>query len=215
MQRMSPYLSIGMLLACAYIIVAWVLHRQAVRDRGPRERLRPGMEVHLSAYGQTLVYGSTRDQTNGARFTAAWTIEPYSSGPATCLHPRATVRIDVHRGRLTMVVRGKKRLLLAGDRVEIPRRTGYRYFNADREPVSATLEVTPASAVDMYLVQLDRSGLGHDERFGLRAYLQGICLAAAYDGTYLAALPIGLQKALAVLLGPVARMLGIRTYHAE
>lgn len=212
---MLPYFTIVMLAACLYAAAAWILHRRAVRDRGPRERLRAGMEVHLSAYGQTLLYGSTRDQTGGARFTAAWAIDARSSGPAACLHPRAAVRIKVHGGRLTMIVRGRKAQLAAGDGIEIPRRTAYRYFNAEDDPVSATLEVVPASAMDMFVLQLDRSGLGHDERPGLRACLQWLCLATTYDCTYLAALPIGVQKALAVLLWPVARLLGIRTYYAE
>ena len=92
--------------------------------------------------------------------------------------------------------------------------TPYRYFNAGREPVTAQVDASPASALDMFLLQVDRSGLGHGHR-GPRAWVQALCLFSTYDCTYLAALPVWTQKWLAMLLWPLARVLRIRTYYAE
>ena len=209
-----PYASIAALLACAYVTTAWVQYRRAMRLRGERERLQAGMEIHHSAYGQMLLYSSTRDQTAGQRFAAVLVMDPYSSGPLACVHPRSTLDIRVLSGCLTLSVGGRKKKLLAGQMLSIPKRTAYRYFNADGEPVTAQVEAAPASALDMFLVQVDRSGLGH-RRHGLRAGLQGLCLFSAYDCTYLAALPIWLQKGLAMLAWPLARALRIRTYYPE
>lgn len=212
---MPLYLVITLALACTYLVAALLLHRQSVRTRGTRERLRTGMEIHLSAYGQLLMYASTRDQTDNKRFQAAWSIEPYSSGPVTCVHPRSSIAIHVQHGRLTMVVRGKKKILAAGESIEIPSTTPYRYFNANRDPVRATFEATPANAMDMFLVQMDRSGVGHERRPGLRTCLQALSLATTYDCTYAAALPVGVQRAVSVLAAPIVRLMGIRTYYAE
>lgn len=208
------YALIAGLMVCAYAMIAWVQYSRAMRMRGTRERLNVGMEIHHSAYGQTFLYSATRDQTTGQRFAAALVIDPYSSGPAACVHPRADVAIAVSSGCLTLSVGGRKRTLHAGQSFSIPRRTPYRYFNAGHDPVRAQVDASPASALDMFLLQVDRSGLGHGKR-GPRAWMQALCLFTTYDCTYLAALPVRLQKGLAMLLWPLARALRIRTYYAE
>lgn len=213
---MPPYFYIAFaILLGAYIVAAWLLHRRTRQIRGPRERLHPGMEVNFPAWGETLVYTCTRDQSEGERFSAAWSMDAFSSGPRTCVHPRAHIHIRIHNGCLTMVVRGKKHRLDAGDSIEIPKGTPYRYFNADTNAISATLVATPASAMDMFLVQIDRSGLGHEKFPGLRMNLQGLCLSTTYDCTYYASIPVPVQRITAILLGPLIRLMGIHNYYAE
>lgn len=216
---MPSYFSIALgvlaILATAYIIAAWQLHHRARQVRGPRERLHPGMEVHFPAWGETLVYTCTRDQSGGERFSADWSMDAFSSGPRTCVHPRARIHIQIHQGCLTMVIRGKKHRLQAGESVEIQKGTPYRYFNADTTAIEAAITATPASAMDMFLVQIDRSGLGHERLPGFRMYLQGLCLSTTYDCTYYASLPVPLQRVITILLGPFIRLLGIRSYYAE
>lgn len=202
------------LIPLAYVLFAWRQHRRTLRMRGQRERLRSGMQVNHTAYGQTFLYTATRDQTEGERFVAMLGLDPYSSGPAACVHPRAMVGIRVLQGRLTLSVDGKRRRLEPGEEIAIAPLTPYRYFNAGDEPVSAQLEATPASALDMFLVQVDRSGLGHS-RHGMRAWMQAISLFCAYDCTYLASLPIWLQRGLGVAIGPLARLFRIHTYYPE
>jgi len=208
------FASLAGLVLLVYILVAWRQHGRALRERGQRERLRGGMQVNHTAYGQTFLYTATRDQTGGRRFVAVLGLEAYSSGPMACMHPRAAVGIKVLRGCLTLSVGGKRRRLGPGEDIAIAPRTPYRYFNAGEEPVSAHVEASPASALDMFLVQVDRSGLGHSRR-GAHACLQAICLFTAYDCTYLASLPVWLQRTLGVLAGPLARLLRIRTYYPE
>lgn len=208
------YALIAGLTILAYAMVAWMQHRRAMRERGARERLNIGMEIHHSAYGQTFLYSATRDQTTGRRFAATLVIDAYSSGPAACVHPRSSVEIAVFGGCITLSVAGRKRTLHPGQSILIPRGTPYRYFNAGQEPVTAQVDALPANALDMFLVQVDRSGLGHGHR-GPRAWVQALCLFSTYDCIYLASMPIWAQKVLAMLAWPLARMLGIRTYYAK
>lgn len=215
---MPSYFSIAVVIAIlgsTYIVAAWLLHRRIRQLRGPRERLRAGMEVHFPAWGETLVYTCTRDQSGGERFSAAWSMDAFSSGPRTCVHPRALIHIQIHQGCLTMVIHGKKHRLHAGESIEIPKGTPYRYFNADITAIEATITASPASAMDMFLVQIDRSGLGHEKLPGLRMYLQGLCLSTTYDCTYYASIPVPVQRMITMLLGPFMRMMGIRSYYAE
>lgn len=198
----------------AYVLLAWHQHRRASGERGQRERLQGGMQVNHTAFGQTFLYTATRDQTGGQLFVAVLGLDAYSSGPMACIHPRSTVSITVARGCLTLWVDGKRKRLGPGEGIVIAPRTPYRYFNAGDEPVSAQVEATPASALDMFLVQVDRSGLGHSGR-SARTWLQAVSLFAAYDCTYVASLPVWLQRGSAILLGPLIRLLRIRTYYAE
>lgn len=89
---------------------------------------------------QTLHVVSSSDAA--LELLAEWT--PGSSEPPAHLHPNQDERFEVLEGELTVVVDGDERLLQAGDRLDVPRGTVHKMWNAGAGRARATWHVSPA-----------------------------------------------------------------------
>ncbi|MER7608746.1 cupin domain-containing protein [Nocardioides sp. NPDC127503] len=80
---------------------------------------------------------------------STWT--PGGDPPRAHFHPSQDETFEVLDGELTVDLDGVRRVLGAGDRIEVPRRTVHRMWNAGEVPARATWQVTPAlRTVEMF-----------------------------------------------------------------
>ena len=86
---------------------------------------------------------------------AEW--DPEETRPPTHLHPNQDERFEVLEGELTVQIKGKQRVLRAGETLEVPRRTVHRMWNASESPARARWEVRPALRTEEMFAAIDRS----------------------------------------------------------
>jgi mannose-6-phosphate isomerase-like protein (cupin superfamily) len=72
---------------------------------------------------------------------AEWT--PGSVEPPAHLHPLQDEHFEVLEGELNVVIGGERRVLAAGDVLDIPRGLAHRMWNAADDTARATWRVTP------------------------------------------------------------------------
>lgn len=104
--------------------------------------------LDLSGHQRVRVVDSTP-----AMLALESTWAPGGDPPRAHFHPSQDETFEVLEGELTVDLDGVRRVLGAGDRIEVPRRTVHRMWNAGEAPTRATWQVTPAlRTVEMFRV---------------------------------------------------------------
>jgi quercetin dioxygenase-like cupin family protein len=115
--------------------------------------------VHPDAPTYVLHKGervTVRERSEGLlALEAEW--DPEETRPPAHLHPHQDERFEVLEGELTVELKGKARVLRAGETVEVPRRTAHRMWNASDRPARARWEVRPALRTEEMFAAVDRS----------------------------------------------------------
>lgn len=137
--------------------------------------------------------------------------DPGNPGPPMHWHPLADEQFTVLEGRLAMTIGGRAVVLEAGQSKLVPRGVPHTFRNADPErPVRFLSVHTPGRRFErllgsMYDLDLD----GRTDVKGVPGFLQLMALIDAHpDVTLIAGPPRFAQKALARVLGWIARLLG-------
>ena len=138
---------------------------------------------------------------------ATW--DPEENRPPAHLHPHQDERFEVLEGELTAQVKGKTRVLRAGETVEIPRRAAHRMWNAGDAPARARWEVRPALRTAEMFAAIDRSRefRSHPKGGGMTVLGAAPVLAEFRDEFRLTA-PAPVMRPLVALLARVARTRG-------
>ncbi len=134
--------------------------------------------------------------------------------PAEHVHPIQEERFHVLEGSLTVTRAGERLVLQPGQVASVPPGVAHQAFNHADAEAHAHVEVRPSGNLDMFFVQLERSGVDMEPP-GVPALLQFMRFAQEYEASYIAALPIRAQRILAFLLAPTARALGYQSYYSE
>ncbi len=137
-------------------------------------------------------------------------LAPGASGPPEHVHPAIEERFVVTEGTVAFRVDGRERSLGPGTTVRVSPGTAHGFANPDDAPARMYGRTVPEDrelgAVVATLFGLAAEGRTDDA--GRPGPLQGAAIAERDAGTYLAGLPISLQRAYGRLLGPVARRFG-------
>ncbi len=102
------------------------------------------------------------------------------------------------------------------DKMMLPKNVPHNHYNSEDEPVTYIQSVTPA--LDFELLVENIIGLTQDGKMpnGKAGLLQELVTMKYLDSkSFLADVPVGLQKILMHTIGPVARMMGYRAAYKE
>lgn len=136
------------------------------------------------------------------------TINAFASGPPLHVHETFDEYFEVKRGKLSLIVDGKKRFLEAGEHIWIKKGTPHKPFNEQSEPVilQSDVPVMPYSFAyglsKLYPV-MDRHGVNSPK------VLFQLCKLGNNMDTWLADKPIAIQKLLRWVIGPTARIFNL------
>lgn len=148
--------------------------------------------------------------TDGERLRVELEIPPGSPGSVDHVKPRQTERFEVRSGTLTVVVDGDERTLSADESLTVAAGVGHAWRNDGDEPATVVVTVRPALRTGEALETL--FALGRDGRTNQRGVPSPLQLAVLFeeyeDHTYLAGVPVPLQKVAVALVAPIARRLG-------
>lgn len=126
------------------------------------------------------------------------------------VHPEQSERIEVLAGRYRVAFDGTEHDLAAGEEIEIPEATPHRHWNPAAEPAHVAHEHHPAMrSEEMFETFYVLAQAGRTDETGMPGPVQFAVTSEAYpDHAYTTDLPVGVQKALAAVVGPVGRLVG-------
>lgn len=135
------------------------------------------------------------------------------------VHPDQTERWEVLVGELRIEVDGEERTLTAGEDATLPADVAHRHWNPTDEPIRVVWERRPAFDDEEWaesVFALAQTGAADED--GVPGPLQIAVWIDTYPGAtaYPALLPPGVQRAVASLVAPLGRALGVEaTYTRE
>jgi mannose-6-phosphate isomerase-like protein (cupin superfamily) len=137
-------------------------------------------------------------------------IGPGGRVPAPHIHPIATERFHVIKGKVGFVIGGSRYLLGAGEQAEVPSGVAHDWWQVGDEPAEVIVDMQPGDRFTDLLVTL--FGLvrdGQTNRRGLPHLLQLAVTAQTYrDAAVFAAPPPPVQRLAFAPLAPIGRLLG-------
>jgi len=174
---------------------------------------RSGERVECPPTGQTIRFLQTGDDTDGAAATVAITIAADAGRPnsVTHVHPNQTETITVQSGRMGIEHDGTERTLAPEESVTFEPGDSHAFWNAGDDALHIETEFHPAMDAELFIrFTYGLSQIGRVTKSGLplNPLRLGLLLDEFEGHTYLAGLPIALQKLGAAVLAPLARAAG-------
>jgi mannose-6-phosphate isomerase-like protein (cupin superfamily) len=161
--------------------------------------------------GERVTFLLTTDETNGECVRIRNTTFAGSQGVVLHYHLTYTETFEVLEGRLDMSVGSNDShlALAAGSSAFVPLKTAHRFWNSSSEPVVFEVEIRPARNFEKALRA--QFGLAADGRTNDRAVPKNpLELSLIYElaESYIAGVPLPLQKGVSGALSSIARRLG-------
>lgn len=166
--------------------------------------------------GDTFEYLQTASDTNGKQVVMKTSIKSKGKIVPNHIHLLQEETFEVLSGQLFIWLDGKTTTLSAGQKVVLPKNKAHNHYNNHEQEVSYIHSVAPALDFD-YLVEnlvgLAADGKGKNGKFGL---MQELVVVKYLDSkTYLADIPLGIQKVLMDTIAPIGRLLGYRAIYKK
>jgi quercetin dioxygenase-like cupin family protein len=166
--------------------------------------------------GDIYEFLETAKDTNGERVSIKMTLKSKGELVPNHLHALQDEHFEVLSGNLTILLDGKQQILTAGEQITLPKNKPHNHYNTDNEPVVFIQSVSPALDFDYLLENI--IGLTIDGKMpnGKAGLVQELVTLKYLDSkSYLANIPIGLQKFLMNVVGPIGRMFGYRAIYKK
>jgi len=172
--------------------------------------------MHNPVTGDVYEFMETSKDTNGERVTMKATISGKGKMVPNHIHVLQDESYEVTSGVLTIWQDGVITKLPAGEKMTLARNKPHNHYNDADLPVSYIHSVTPALDFDYLvenLVKLSIDGKMHNGKAG---FIQELVTLKYLDSkTFLAAIPVGTQKALMNIIGPIGRLFGYRAVYKK
>ena len=171
-----------------------------------------GCEIRNPEAGQRIKFLQTTNETKGAFLEMISTYEAKSVEPPSHYHPYQEEYIEVISGELSVRMNGEVEILGPGHQLYIAKGMSHAMWNNSDKPASMRWKVVPALETERFLETI--MGLASEGktrsngRFGL---LQRAVTVNRFSKVFrLARPPYLLQKALFLLLTPIAYLCGCK-----
>jgi quercetin dioxygenase-like cupin family protein len=135
------------------------------------------------------------------------TLKPHAKGPPEHLHLGFEEVFTVQAGRVRLRLSGKEQILHVGDTVRIPANTPHLLDNPHSETARLECNALPLAFVQG-LGKLYAFGNANPKRLESPAALLFLAARGMGFDTWLAAVPLPAQKAMRLVLAPLALLLG-------
>lgn len=154
-----------------------------------------------------------RERTDGALLFEYY-LEPggFAVGRFDHVHPRQSEQLEIRSGQLDVRIDGDEWTATAGTRFAIPPGTPHTIWNAGDERMHATIELSPAlDAKSFFETTFGLARDGETNHWGLPGPLQlAVLVDEFHEELYFAGAPRLLQRGVAGVLAPIARLTGYR-----
>jgi quercetin dioxygenase-like cupin family protein len=164
----------------------------------------------------TYEFLETANDTNGERVTMKAIIRSKGQLVPNHFHVFQDETFEVISGQLTILLEGQTHILSAGEKITLPKNIPHNHYNNDHTPVTYLHSVTPALDFDFLienLVGLAADGKSKNGKYGLVQEL--VALRYLDSKSYLADIPLGVQKVLMNIIAPIGRFFGYRAIYKK
>ncbi len=168
------------------------------------------------ASGDSYEFLETARDTGGERVTLKATIKSKGHLVPDHYHVFQNETFEVISGQLTILSDGQTSILSAGEKITLPKNSAHNHYNNEDSAVTYIHTVTPAMDFDFLienLVGLAADGKSKNGKYGLVQEL--VTLKYLDSKSYLADMPVGVQKLLANIIAPIGRLLGYRAIYKK
>jgi len=166
--------------------------------------------------GDSYEFLETAKDTHGKRVTLKATINSKGQLVPKHLHVFQDETFEVVSGELTVWSDGQIRTLTAGEKITLSKNIPHNHYNVQDTPLCYIQTVEPALDFDYLienLVGLAADGKSKNGKYGLIQEL--VTLRYLDSKSYLADIPIGLQKVLMNTIAPIGRLFGYRAIYKK
>jgi quercetin dioxygenase-like cupin family protein len=175
-----------------------------------------GQILTVPANGTSFEFIEAANDTNGDRVIVRATVKGKGQFVPNHIHVLQDETFEVTSGKLTVWTPGRTITLSAGEKMTLPKNKPHNHYNNHDEAVTYIQTVTPALDFD-YLIEtfigLAADGKSKNQRYGL---VQELVILKYLDSkTYLADIPIGVQKVLMNIVAPIGRRMGYRAIYKK
>jgi quercetin dioxygenase-like cupin family protein len=166
--------------------------------------------------GNLYEFLETGADTVGERVTIKITVKKPGKFVPDHIHLLQNETFKVIDGILTCYVKGEKKLVQKGEHMILNKGVPHNHFSESNEQVEYIQTVEPAFDIDYFIENY--IGLINDGKIkgGDPSFMQKMVTLKYLDSpTLLASVPVGLQKILVNVFGPLARFLGYRALYEK
>lgn len=202
----------ALILIGLYLVVGNLLHRVVFRERTPdiSTYFQPGQEFYSKAEGFRQ---KVARQENGFVY-GTLEAEPFAAGPPRHIHTGFDEIFEIENGELTIWVDGEVKKLRPGQVLHVPKGVPHKPYNETGETIRVKGSFAFPEKFAFYLQQVYGYMDSHPDYLkSPKTMLQMSLLQPAGFDSYIAdGPPVLVQKAMGFVVGPLARLLGYRSY---
>jgi quercetin dioxygenase-like cupin family protein len=176
----------------------------------------PGLTLTDTNTGNSVTFEETAASTDGARAVILHRICTPGKQVPEHQHVYQSETFEVIEGTLTVYSNGRTKTLAVGEKITFAPGTVHNHWNAGKETLVYRHTTEPALDFE-YLIE-NLMGLSQDLKIrnGKVSLLQALVAQRYMESkAFLAFPPVPVQKGLAFLLAPIARLLGYRAVYAK
>ena len=175
-----------------------------------------GQTITNPTNGDSYEFLETAKDTNGVRVAMKATIKSKGQIVPKHYHVLQDETFEVISGQMTIFLDGSMRTLSAGEKITLPKNIPHNHFNNDDVPLTYIHTVTPALDFDYLienLVGLAADGKSKNGKYGLVQEL--VSIKYLDSKSFLADIPLGVQKVLINTIAPIGRIIGYRAIYKK
>ncbi len=175
-----------------------------------------GQTIINPTNGDFYEFLKTAKDTNGEQVAVKTILKSKGQIVPKHFHVLQDETFEVISGQLTVLLEGKSQVISAGEKITLPKNIPHNHYNNQEKPVTYIHTVTPALDFEFLvenLVGLAADGKSKNGKFGLVQEL--VSLKYLDSKTYLADIPVGVQKVLMNTIAPIARLFGYRAVYKK
>jgi len=173
-----------------------------------------GQVITNPTNGDSFEFLETAKDTNEEHISMKSVVKSKGQIVPNHVHVYQDETFEVISGKLTVLLDGEKREVSAGEKLTLPKNIPHNHYNNQDTEVTYIHTVSPALDFD-YLVEnlvgLAADGKSKNGKYGLMQEL--VTLKYLDSKTYLADIPIGVQKVLMNTVAPIGRLFGYRAIY--
>lgn len=166
--------------------------------------------------GEYIEFVETANETKGAYSRIKIKVVAGGFKPVLHLHTTTDETFEVISGRLTYILNDEKKDIGAGSMVTLPKGIPHTHYNDGGEDLVMYQSFAPSLDIDLFLENL--FGLDAEGKVpnGQCAFLQLMVWGKTLrTKSYIASVPIGIQKILSYLLAPIGRLMGYKAAYQK
>jgi quercetin dioxygenase-like cupin family protein len=166
--------------------------------------------------GDSYEFLETSESTNGKFVSMKAVISTIGHLVPNHFHVFQDESFEVISGKLTIFFEGKKTKLKDGEQIKLPKNISHNHYNSESEPVTYIHTISPALDFE-YLIEnlmgLAGDGKSKNGKYGLIQEL--VTLKYLDSKSFLADIPLPIQKIMMNTVAPFGRMMGYRAIYKK